>query len=399
MANTLTGGRENLMSRQVQAYLRNISLVPFLANFQENNTLSRGQSVNRPYRSDFIVGDYTANTDVNAQDWGYTQELLTVDQSKVVSIKIDPVETKQVLTNPASDFVPRLSYRLRDQMDQTFLSKVSSAALTMDAGDIGGSAGSPIDLSTVANVDKVSTTAVAKLMSNGVEQDYPLYWVVDPNMFAKISQRAIGVGGFRLADDTFKNGFKGDLNGVRVFQSNNLPATQDFTLSTAIPAANDTLTVKGITFTYQTTLGTTAGNILSETSVTQTAANTVAAITGGAGAGTKYVEVSSANRIKLTNTNVSATNVAGVITITGAGDLGTSKSFATAANGTLGDQSIYTQVAQYGATDAVVQMFPKVQINKAVNNLGSTYLAHTLYGFKMFKEGTERTVSVEVKGT
>ena len=291
---------------------------------------------------------------------------------------------------------PQLAYRLANEIEQSFLAEVSNANLTLDEGDVGGTAGNPITLSTY-NVEKVFAYASSRLSVGDVEKDKMWYAVVDPFTVGEMTIRGVAVRE-ALGDKAFINGYTGmDFGGFRVYQSNNLPSSVTFTLSTAIPAAADTTTINGVTFTWQTTLGTTAGNVLSETSVTQSAANLVVAINAGAGAGTKYVEISAANRKKLTNANVAATSTAGVVTITGSGRLITAKSFATAANGVFGEQTISSMFGRHGAVSTVVQMQPNVQVNKAVNNLGWTVIGHTLYGHKTFAEGADRMLNVSIQ--
>jgi len=401
MANTTTGGSETKISKSIQKFLTARPVFRKLASFAENNTLVKGTSVNRPYRNDFFgyASDYTANTDVTAKDWTVTASNLSIDQSKAVSIKVDPVENKQLQTaNAEVLFAKRLSETLIDLMDKDFLDEVSNAALSVDAGDLGGTSGSPITVGTTAEVEAIFGRARSKILSN-TDEEVGMYAVIDPYLIDQIAIRGIAQG-YNLADSYFKNGFVGSMfAGMDVYSSNKLPSTVDFTIANAIPAAGDTITLTtGITFPFQTTLGTTAGNVLSEVSETQTAANLVAAINGAAGAGTKYVEPSPTVRDRIKRLGIAATSSAGVVTITSYGRLLTSVNFATTANGVFGDQTLSCMVGQYGAIDMVAQMEPHVQINKATNNLGSTYLAHALWGTKTFEDGAQRLLKLSIKG-
>ena len=396
--NVTTGGRENVMSKITQKYLSRMPVFRKLASFAENNTLGKGQSVNRPYRSDFTVGAYTPNTDVASQDWSLIQQLLTVDRSFVASIKIDPVEQKQVYPNLRTEFAPRLAYQLGQKMDRDFLDEVDNAALDIDGSDYGESASAPIDLGSVP-AEKVWLDAFAELVNNTDEHSRGMYAVVDAHMFSEIQQRGIETT-YSQSDMIFRNGMaKGAFVGFDLYVSNNLPTTAMFTMANAIPATNDVVKINGVTFTLkQTTLGSEAGNVLSETSVTQSAANLAAAINGSAGAGTKYVALSATDREKLNNAGVVATADAGVITVNAYGRMNLAKTFATAANGTWSTQTVKAMAGQYGAVDMVVQMEPDVQVNKATNNLGSTIIGHSLWGRKTFNDGAERLCKILIQG-
>jgi len=402
MANTTSGGYETLMSKMVQKFLYKRPVFSKLASFAENNTLTKGVSVNRPYRNNLVgfTSDYTANTDVTATDWSLTQSTLSISESKAVSIQVDPVEDKQLITTPGNAqalWASNITDALSEDMDRDFLDEVTNAGLDIDNGDFGGTASTPISLSD-QNAEKVWGQAQAELQANAIGSG-GLYTVIDPYMANEIAQRGIATT-FTQSDRMFNNGFAGGgLLGIDTYISNNLPSTVTYTLATAIPAAADTVTINGVTFTWQTTLGSTAGNVLSETSVTQSAANLVVAINAGTGAGSKYVELSAANRAKLKFAGVSATSAAGVVTITAYGRMSLAKSHATAANAVFSAQTVYSMVAQYGCIDMVAQMQPNIQINKATNNLGSTILGHALWGTKTFEDGAQRLLKLSIQGS
>lgn len=392
MANSLSGGRENKISRRIQAFLNKTLLMPKLANFEENNTLVRAQSVSRPKYSDVTVSDYTANTDVTAQDITATQQLLTVDQSRTAAVKVDPSEQAQVAHDLDATYSMRISTALKEDMEGKFLAEVNNAATTLDAGNFGGSAGSPIDLSSV-NADKVFADAFAYLSTNDVEMDKPWQAVVDPFTRSAIEQRGIGQL-FSLGDSIWRNGYTGDFINFQVYTSNSLPASVSLGMATN-PTADDTVSINGVTFTFKAS-PTNPGDVDVGVDAATSVDNLVAAINGGAGAGTAYIEISTANRTKLTKANVVATDNTTAIGLTAYGRMTLAETL-TAVGDVFGSQTIKSLFMRQGAIDAVVQMQPSVQINKATNNLGHTILGHALYGFKTFDEGAERMLRVDIK--
>lgn len=77
----------------------------------------------------------------------------------------------------------------------------------------------------------------------------------------------------------------------------------------ANPSAADTVTIDGVVYTYRATVGTTANEVLIGATLTNTRDNLLAAITGGAGAGTVYGSATVANpRVTATANSTNAIN-------------------------------------------------------------------------------------------
>lgn len=393
MANTLGGGRENKLSRMIQAILRKTMVMPMVASFQEQNTLVKAQSVNRPIFSDVTVSDYTPNVDVIAQDITTTQELLTIDQSKAALVKVDPTEMKQVEQNLDAIYAKRIATAMKQEMECKFFEEVTNASTVIDAGDFGGTAGTPIDLSTV-NAERVFSDNFAQLATDDVEMDRPWQAVVDPFTRAAIEQRGIGQL-FSLGDSIWRNGFAGQFLNFELFVSNALPASVDLEMATN-PTAGDTITLGNQVFTYVAAVGTTPGNILIAGSAAATVDNTVAAINGAAGAGTTYVEIPSKQRVLFTQRKIVAVDGTTSVDLTSCGRTKVSDNLTDGSDG-FGDQTIKSLFQRKGAIDAVVQMQPTIQINKAVDNAGHSILGVNLYGFKTFTEGKDRMLQVNIK--
>lgn len=88
-------------------------------------------------------------------------------------------------------------------------------------------------------------------------------------------------------------------------------ATGTVTVGAGNATAGDTVTVAGRTYTFRASIvGSVADDVLIGADVTATAANLVAAITGGSGAGATYDEDT------VPHPQVTAANVAGVVTVT-----------------------------------------------------------------------------------
>lgn len=106
-------------------------------------------------------------------------------------------------------------------------------------------------------------------------------------------------------------------------------AAATLTISGAAPNAGDTVTIGAKTYTWRASVSTIANEVLigiGGSAIADSAANLVAAITGGAGSGTLY------GSLTIPHTQVTASNVSGVVTVTAL------------AGGTAGNSIVTTEV-------------------------------------------------------
>lgn len=140
MANALTTLNPELWSARTQSYIRKSGVFMAIANMEERSKLSVGDTVHRPYTSDFQVNDYTKGTDVSIQDISGTDEYLSVATTKEISFYVDDIDKIQNLYNAADIRSGQAGYRLANEMDGAFFQEVENATYDFDDGDIGGSA-------------------------------------------------------------------------------------------------------------------------------------------------------------------------------------------------------------------------------------------------------------------
>jgi hypothetical protein len=94
------------------------------------------------------------------------------------------------------------------------------------------------------------------------------------------------------------------------FTSNAVKATGVLTITSTTSANTQTVTIGGQTYTFNTVLTNTANNVLIGADITAMAANLASAINAGAGSGTTY------GTGTVANASVTATSLAGVVTLT-----------------------------------------------------------------------------------
>jgi len=383
-------------SMRIQRLLKKSLVSREIANMEERATLTNGYKVHRPYHSDIKVNSYTKGTAVTPQDITATDEYLTVDQTKEATVYVDAIDVIQNKYDTANQLTDRISYALKRDIDGAFLAQVANATYTMDDADMGGSSGTAITVIT-SNIVKLFALAEAKMNQNNIEDTKPRYAVVTPLVKAVVQQSLI-FNGFKKADDGLDgmflgNGFMGRYMNFNIYSSNNVLHTIVLT-STAAPTATNTVVVAGVTFTFVSTIGSTAGNVLFTDEATSLD-NLALALNAGSGAGTNYVEVSAANRLTLNQAGVAATSDSThTVTITSQWPITTSETHAAATFGTAYAQCLFGQM---NSIDMVIQQDVIVQQNKVADKTGYNYLCYDLYGIKMFtRDGANRNMKVKV---
>ncbi len=377
-------------SRRQQAVLRKTLVMRDVVSMAEQATLSNGDVVHRPYRGSnaLSANDYTRGTDVTPQDVTPTDESLTVNVEKEVTTYLDLLDKKQSAYG-FDRYIDDAAYVLRNSVDGDTLDEIASAFSTVDDGDIGGTAGTAITLST-SNVINTFSTAQEKLLNNNVEMDRPWYAVISPRVANTIQQSAIA-SGFNLADTTFKNGYAGAFLNWKIKVSNNVRHTASFNIATN-PSEGDTVVINGVTFTFNATPSG-AGSVDIGGTAAASVDNLVLAINNGA-VGSTYIQLSTPDRNKLKNDRVVATDGTTTLDLTSSGQMTLSETF-TDTTDNVGAQTAHNYLARQGATDLVMQIAPTVQKNKAPLQTGDNFLSYMLYGIKTFDEGTDRMIDLQ----
>lgn len=385
MAQNLDAFIPELWSRRIQYLTRNALVATQICSFEEQPDLKYGDRIHRPYPNDLMVNDYVKYTDTVQQDLVGTDEYLDIDQSKEISFAIDEVDWIQMKYDLENSYVERAAYRLANDIDGKVLAEVGNADISCDASDLGSSG--DIAMST-SNCLNAIMTAWAKLTANGCEMDKTWALVVSPKTASVIAQ-TVAQDWFSLADLALKNGYAGNFAWYNVYSSNNVAHSRTISFSTVV--ATDAITVAGVTFTFVSSIGSTAGNVLKWANDAAALSNLAAAINGGSGAGTTYVEVSAADRAKLKGVRAHLDGSTGVLTTSGAVVVSTDDTTITVGNATE-----HAMLCRPGAIDLVMQQNIDVRRTPLPKQKADYYIISCLYGVKTFKEGEERMVDIKI---
>lgn len=394
MANNIEAFNPQLWSARIQKRREKLLVSKPVSSFEEQANLTHGARVHRPTAPEFLTNDYNKyGNGVSIQEVKSEDQYLDVDKVKEVSFYIDAVEDKQSKYDAEAEAVKSAVYSISQEMDYTRFKETINAADYADAATAGGSAGAPYT-PAVSTLTEFIENSKAKLRLSGAEQDREWYLVATPKMVSYIAQSFIK-DGFNLADSGLRNGYKGDAYGLKVYESTNLLHEVKFTADTI--AATNTFAIAGITFTFVSSIGSTAGNVLKGSTDADALTNAALAVNAGSGAGTNYIEISDANRAKLRKLGVYAVadTTAKTLTIYANGPFTFAGTATTFVPGAL---VAHCELGRKGAVDMVVQIDPKVQKNKVPNKTGYNFIIYDLYGVKTFDEGKYRMLDLRVAG-
>lgn len=233
-----------IYSKKVQIALRKAAVAEAVCNTDYMGEISSfGDTVNIIKEPQIAVADYTRGLAVTSTDLTDQELVLTVDQAKSFSFKIDDLEKRFSHVNFQAIAADNAAYALRDAMDSNILAAISAGA-TANTGM--GTTGTPIDIGFGSGeVDPLNQMSLAaKELDEANAPEDGRWFVAAPEWYNALSNSAsklLSVD-FNAGQGSIRNGLvaSGLLRGFSMYKSNNLP-TND--LSGASPAGSATAPV------------------------------------------------------------------------------------------------------------------------------------------------------------
>lgn len=401
------------MSDRMQVSRYSTPVFAAQASFEERAKLTNGQAVTRPYTNVMYEQTYTRGSDMTMQTLTETNETLTVNTSKATPFAIDDLDAVQSNFKLMQEYSDRAMRALNKAVDADYLGEVVNATSTVDAGDVGGSSGSPITLDAT-NVLQIYAAALRKLQLQNVD----IIGAIDPRQEAG-NQKPGGKAGFANLNPWFleqltyslagretiggdqigRNGYTNSYFGFDNYVTTNGTWTGVFSMATQ-PTDGDTVTINGVTFTFKTTLGSTAGNVLIGGSADVARANLAALINAPGTTTANGVALSQANQDLLLRMTAANDNSANTMTVIaeGYGYVVVSETLTDATDAWTSEIS-HQMFGQKGAVDMVLQAKPQVKVSEIPKQLGNYVKPYVLYGQKTFSEGAKALVNVEINSS
>lgn len=398
MANSLSASFPEIWAKEQQEVFYKENVAMAVADVSFKAQMSRGDTLNRPYRSTLTVQSYTRGSSIAIDDLTDTQEQLTINNEYATGFYVDNFDAIQSNYDVAANYGRDAGVALSNQVDADVLGNYADAASTVDDGDIAGTSGNAIALTT-SNILSVIGAAKRKLQKQNIPMN-DLFGVISPEFEEILVQYGAGRD-TSMGDAANKNGYIMDFYGFKLHRSNQLSGSALLSMATA-PTDGDTVVIEGATFTFKTTLGTTAGNVLIGANVDAARVNLTALVNAPGTTTAQGVALSTANQRVFNNITATDSPSADTMAVVakGVGVLNVSETFTDATDAWTATKSAqHNLFGRKGAITLVMQSEPKVQPKEVQDKLGKNILNGVLYGDKVFVDGGKQLVDVQIKAS
>jgi hypothetical protein len=396
MANSFSADFPEIWSRVQQQQFFKETVAVAIADVSAKSQMSVGDTFNKPYRSSNSVQTYTRGTSINIDDKTDTQEQLVVNNQYATGFYIDDMDSIQSNYDLIASYAKDDTDLLNIQIDGDVLGEYSNAVSSVDAGDVGGTAGLPVVLTT-SNVSAVFGAAHSKLAKQNVALKNK-FAVLSPEFENILVQYGAGRD-TNSGDSVQNNGFIGKFYGFDLYMSNNLSGEVLITIDTE-PTAADTLVLDGITFEFVAAPAT-AGQIDLSGTVDTTVGYLVNLINNPSTTSATQIALSTDDARRVSR-NWTATQDAGNDTVTvvakGVGRLVASETF-TAGTNVITKEIQHNLMGIKGNISLVIQKSPMPKVKDVETKMGSNILNAILYGVKTFNDGAKQLVDVQIDST
>ena len=373
-----------------------------IANLRFEPVLKYGESVERVAYdiSGVRVRSVTRGNASTIDSITDTSELLEINLEKEAVFHISDGEVKQAgPLNPGEVIGGQIAIKVAADLDARILYETKNAYQTFDTGDLTtlASTGVPITLSSTT-VPQMVTRMPAKLRKGTHQTLSNMCMVVDSYALSDMEQFLLAKQ-FNIVESVWKNGYAGSISQAEVYVSENLTGEVTLNLATN-PTNKDTLTINGVTITFVSSIGTTAGNVLIGTSADTTRANLAGLINNPGTTSAKQVALSTANQNLFTDeyrfiaTNDDTANTLNIVGI-GSGRITVAKTL-TATGDTWTTPYIHAYYGKKGGIDVVVQDMKEVDMRPTADRRGTNVFTSYLAGIKTYADGAKKFLDLKI---
>lgn len=398
MANSLSASLRENWSRDYQDTAEKVNVFSNIANYRLESILTKGQQAHRPYMTDIVVNTLSSEGAFTRQDISSTDEYLTVDQEKEASFYIKDIDHWQSHYATREEQAKKAARRLMNNVDGDVLGEYDVATYNLSDGDFGGTTGNGITVTT-SNIGQIFTKARQKLGVADNDQEESK-WAVISEEFYTILQDKLSDRESMMGDEVSKNGYVGKYMGFKLYKSNALGSSYSLAYDATTPTATNTVTINGVVFTFQTTIGSTPGNVLAVTDGVTSLTNLKNFINDPLTTSANQIALSTANANLLKGITASISGGAtGTLTlkVEGKGSINVSETLTPAADvWTTGLQIQHILMGQGKPIDVVIQKYPKLMMFDRTGYVGADVVNYIVYGLKTFADGARRMVDVKM---
>ncbi len=420
-ANPNTIPFQTTWSKEYQLIHWKIPVYPAISNYRLQADLDKGDTVKRTYARQFVGKATGADGAFTRQVIVDTEETLTIDQEYDASFYIKNLDEMKNHLPVRQRYARNSATALHQRIDAHVLGLYASFTSALDAAYFGGTTGNAIELSA-ANVPQVFSGVNLLLQRQNIFINISAKFTavktedsqfdmgvaaISPDFYAKIIERLEGKA-TALGDTVGVQGHVGKYMGYVLFVTNALTWTGTLSM-VAQPSDGDTVVINGVTMTFKTTIGVTAGNVLIGGSADAARANLVALINLGgvtSDSGVSNVSVSAtpdsngfSDRDRLDNIVATNSNSLDTMTVVakGKGYVPVSETFTDPTDTwTTGLQMQHCLIGVGNAIDVVVRVAPLLDTRKRDGYIGTDVITWTCWGDKVFADGKGKMIDVKI---
>lgn len=322
-------------------------------------------------------------------------ETLTINIEKEAVFHISDGEMTQTgPLNPGEVIGGQVGKKVAIDLDARCFAEVVNATFDFDNGDLTttASTGTPVTLNSTT-VPQLTSRMAAKLRRrNNIDTSTNMAFVVDAYAAADIAQYLLSKN-IDLAGYVFQNGFAGDINGAKMYVSENLTGEVVLTGSADF-SDGETVVINGITFTAVAAIGATPGNFLIDGTLAGSLTNLAGIINDPTTTSSTQVALSTANAgvVEAWTATAGATTV--TVVMPGSGRPIVSE---TAANASFTTTMFHAYFGKIGAIDLVVQDMKEVDMRPTTDRRGTNIFSSYLAGIKTFADGAVKFLDVLIQ--
>jgi hypothetical protein len=365
-----------------------------------NLVAGEGDTVYKTIVSYPASSTYTPGSDITQTSVTGSRETLSIATWLASMVIIDDTEKAQSIIELGSNISNKMMKDHNNRIEQAILAEVSNAQWSLDAGNVGGIAGqnAVVNTNTVPQFFVAADTKLDAIDAPKAGRTA----VIGGHFLGQLKLQQAARPGSVIADGVNTRGIVTSLFGWDIMYSNNLPWSGVITIGTN-PAVSDTITIAGVKFTFNTTIGTTvAGTIKIADTVANTVANLVVVLNA---VDTSIADTSTAGYLKVSAENIfllrdkrrisAVATSASATTVSGYGDIVVAASMTTAANA-WSAQKQTSLFCVSGCIDMIVQIPPKIEVIRSQKQFADVVKSMLGFGKKTYADGAREMVSVAI---
>lgn len=363
----------------LQADLFTKNTAVYLADQSLSSLISQnGKKAHKPVLSHPQTGSYTSHSDISFEEKDSKKQTISVDTFEYAAEDIDITEQYQTEEDLVQHSTNSIRKGLSNRVEQNFLDEITNAHHVISGG----------------SAQSLSYDSILGLLEEA-EGDLGAYdapyetgrraLVLGPRSVATL-RRSKSERSTNLGDSSLQNGVIGPWQGWTVVQNNNLPWSGNVGFTNAQPAAGDTVTIAGVTFTFVNGSTSNPGEVDNGSLAADAATNLVDAINGDSG---NYTDIGIRDNFMLRrkrNITASEADSEDSVDVSGYGDIATSSNLTNSSDGWTGQEQEAVFMIR-GAIDMVLQ-FMKLEVGNKEKGFADLPKGIIGLGTKTFDDGS-----------